>query len=265
MSVDIRVPVLMYHRVGEARNSWEARFAISPERFAEHMRALAKAGFQAVSVDALYRWLDGSENVPENSFVLTFDDGFKGVYDYAFPVLKELGWPFTVFMVSSLIGGQDEWTRHSNPDKRSFPLLAVDEIKEMQARNCSFQSHTRSHPKLPTLDDEQLADELEKSREDLSELLGCDIDYFAYPYGLVDARVEKACREAGYRAAFSTRSGFNRGDVNPFLIRRLEVYGTDTPAMLMRKVKLGCNEGTLGYMAQYYWSRVTSRLVGARQ
>ena len=40
-----RVPVLMYHRVGQASNAWEERYAISPENFAAH-RLTSRAVWQ---------------------------------------------------------------------------------------------------------------------------------------------------------------------------------------------------------------------------
>jgi len=109
-----RVPVLMYHRVGDVQNGWEARYAIGANAFAAHMRALADKGYRAVGVDALVEWLQGGPALPEGAIVVTFDDGFRGVREHALPVMEALGWPFTVFLVSDLIGRTDEWTRTSN-------------------------------------------------------------------------------------------------------------------------------------------------------
>ena len=62
------------------------------------------------------------------------------------------------------------------------------------------------------------------------------------------------------RAAFSTQPGFNRRDVDRFRIRRIDVFGTDTPGMLMRKVRFGTNDGTLSNLAHYYFDRAKARL-----
>jgi peptidoglycan/xylan/chitin deacetylase (PgdA/CDA1 family) len=263
MSAANRVPVLMYHRVGDSRNDWEARYAITPANFAAHMSALARKGYQAVGIDALTAWLEGGPALPDKAVLITFDDGFRGVREHALPVLERLGWPFTVFLVSDLIGEQDFWTRASNPSGVTYPLLNADEIRDMQQRGVSFHSHTRSHPSLPTLDDAQLVEQLAGSRRALAPLLGHDVPYIAYPFGHLDERVEAATRAAGYRAAFSTQPGFNRRDVNRFRIRRLDVFGTDTPAILLRKMRLGSNDGSLGHAVRYYLDRVKSRLPGA--
>ena len=260
MSNPTRVPVLMYHRVGEARNAWEARYAISPENFAAHMRALASKGYCGVHIDRLVDWLEGGPTLPEGACLITFDDGFRDVREHALPVLGRLSWPFTVFLVSDLIGGRDEWTRSSNPAGITYPLLDMDEIHDMLEHGCSFHSHTRSHLSLPTLDDARLADQLAGSRQALAALLGHEVSYLAYPFGHLDERVENAARQAGYRAAFSTQPGFNRLDVNRFRIRRMDVYGTDTPAMLLRKIHLGSNDGTISHAIGYYLKRLTSRL-----
>ena len=264
MTPATRVPVLMYHRVGDASNAWEARYAISQENFSAHMQALAGAGYHAVTIDRLVDWLADGEPLAEGAFLLTFDDGFYGVREHALPVLQQLGWPFTVFLVSDLIGGEDVWTRSSNPAGVVFPLLNADDIRDMQQRGCSFHSHTRSHPSLPKLDDAELAEQLRGSRAALAELLGHEARYIAYPFGHLDERVEAATRAAGYRAAFSTQPGFNRRGVNPFRIRRLDVYGTDTPTMLLRKLRFGSNDGTLFQAARYYLDRLRSRLPGSK-
>lgn len=263
MKQAVRVPVLMYHRVGQAHNDWEARYAISAANFAAHMRALARKGYHAIGIDAFLDWLEGGPPLPEGAMLVTFDDGFRGVREHALPVLESLGWPFTVFLVSDLIGGQDIWTRASNPSGQIYPLLDAAEIRDMQERGTSFHSHTRSHASLPSLDDGPLADQLAGSRQALAQLLGHDVTCIAYPFGHLDERVEAATSQAGYRAAFSTQPGFNRRDVNRFRIRRIDVFGTDTPAMLLRKIKLGSNDGSLGHATRYYFDRLKAYLPGA--
>jgi peptidoglycan/xylan/chitin deacetylase (PgdA/CDA1 family) len=187
------------------------------------------------------------------------------VREHALPVLEALGWPFTVFLVSNLIGAEDEWTRASSPAGVTYPLLDGEEIRDMQGRGVSFHSHTRSHASLPALSDGELAEQLAGSRRELADLLGKEVTYLAYPFGHLDERVEAATRAAGYRAAFSTQPGFNRRGVNRFRIRRIDVFGTDTPAMLLRKIRLGTNDGSLGHAARYYLSRLSSRVPGMRR
>lgn len=260
MSSPDGIVVLMYHRVGEARNGWEARYAIDPDAFEAHMLALASGGFHAVSAGSLIDWLNGGQRPPQGAFVLTFDDGFRGVREHALPVLERLGWPFTVFLVSGQIGGEDTWTRASSPDGVTHPLLDAEEIADMQRRGVDLQSHTCTHASLPTLDEDRLHDELTESRSALQSLLQRPVDCLAYPFGHVDERVAAAARAAGYRAAFSTQPGFNRRDVDRFRIRRIDVFGTDSPGMLMRKVRLGTNDGTLSNLARYYFNRGKARM-----
>jgi len=254
-----KIIVLMYHRVGTAKNAWEHKYCISPKRFAAHMEALAICGMNAVGIGEFIDWVEGKTDLPEKSFVITFDDGFRGVRDYALPVLEQHSWPATVFLVTDLIGEQDEWTQPFNPDGRTYPLLDAEEIRDMARRGISFHSHTCTHPSLPTLDDTALVDELSRSRTTLHQSFAFDSEYLAYPFGHLNNHVEQVASSVGYRAAFSTQPGFNRRDVNRYRIRRLDVFGTDTPAMLLRKVKFGTNDGGVVHVARYYLDRMASR------
>ena len=255
-----RIPVLMYHRLGDAHNDWERKYCVGPARFSEHMHMLARAGWRAVNIDNFFSWLDGGAELAEKSFLLTFDDGFLGVHEHAAPVLTELGWPATVFLVTQLIGRRDTWCEASNPSRATYPLMDVPHIRELCGMGFSFQSHTRSHADLPTLDDGALHDQLAGAREDLQIVLGENIDYLAYPYGRYDARVLHAAQSAGYRAAFSVQPGFNRRDIDRFRLRRLDVFGTDSATALRRKITLGSNDGSLGHSLRYAGNRVLARL-----
>jgi peptidoglycan/xylan/chitin deacetylase (PgdA/CDA1 family) len=255
-----RIPVLMYHRVGTAHHASEQKYCVSPERFAAHMNALARSGYQSVAIADFMDWLDGRRDLPEGSFVLTFDDGFQGVHDYAAPVLAERGWPATVFLVSALIGKQDEWMHHEAPDAATYPLLDAAHIHALTGQGFSFHSHSRHHADLTRVSDAELEDEVGGSRTELGERLGTVPDLLAYPYGRFDERVVDCAKRAGYRAAFSVLSGFNRPGCDPFRIRRQDIFGTDTPAMLLRKIRLGTNDGSWRSSLRYAAGRFKQRL-----
>jgi peptidoglycan/xylan/chitin deacetylase (PgdA/CDA1 family) len=255
-----RVTVLMYHRVGTAANDWESKYCIDPERFESHMKALQQHGLQPCSLKVFVAWLEGVCSLPDGTFLLTFDDGFLGVYEHAFPLLSAMGWSATMFLVSGLIGKRDEWCRRENPSGKTQPLLGRREIEEMARSGFSFQSHSRSHPDLTKLSRKTMTEELAGSRQDLEDLLGQPVPYLAYPYGRHDDTVIEVARASGYRAAFSVQPGFNRQEVDRYRIRRLDIFGTDTAPALLRKIKYGSNDGSWHHLARYYGERVAARL-----
>ncbi|MFZ1545899.1 MAG: polysaccharide deacetylase family protein [Candidatus Nitrotoga sp.] len=250
-----RIPVLMYHRVGDAHNMWERKYCISPQRFAEHMGALVQSNWQAISIDDFMAWRHGKKTLPEKAFLISFDDGFKGVYEHAWPVLRQYHWPAVMFLVSNLIGQNDVWSKNENPEGRTYPLLNRTEIAEMAQGGFSFHGHSRNHMDLTTLNDKDLIDETEGCNADLN-FLGIPCRYFAYPYGRFSEREMTAVKAAGFEAAFSVQTGFNRPDVDTFRIRRLDIFGTDTSAMLLRKIRLGTNDGSLAHLMRYYLHRI---------
>lgn len=251
-----RAVVLMYHRVGDANNSWEKKYCISPEMFSRHMCALYRAKMVPCTIDDFVAWMLGKKQLAEKSFLLTFDDGFKGVYDYAAPVLKELGWPATIFLVADLIGKTDAWCSNFNPSGHTYPLMSYSEIGELSMQGFDFHSHTCTHPDLSSLADDAVSDELSRSRQIIQKLSTSSVDYIAYPYGKYDDRVLSAAKKTGYAAGFSVRPGFNRPGQSLMEIRRLDVFGTDSPNMLLRKVRLGSNNGGYFNMLNYYLRRL---------
>lgn len=256
---DGRSLVLMYHDVRICRNLWEQRYCVTPSRFQSHLQALRDAGYRPCSLSDFSAWIAGRGKLQPDSILITFDDGYAGVYEHAYPLLQERSIPFAVFVVTSAVGEHDSWMRESNPDGASYPLLSRPQLQEFTRAGVGVGSHSRRHLDLASLADAALRDEVYGSRAELEDMLGQKVDGFAYPFGRLNDAVRTCVAEAGYACAFSTRSGFNRPGDDPLLVRRIDVYGTDTVSTLLRKLRFGTNDGSLVTAGRYYTRRLLTR------
>jgi peptidoglycan/xylan/chitin deacetylase (PgdA/CDA1 family) len=253
-----RVLVLMYHIVAEPRSEQEARYCCTPDRFEAQMRHLCDTRTPLVALDAIADAMDGAATWPEDAVAITFDDGFADTFANALPALERYRIPATMFAVSDRTGETNRWM-----SERGFPerrLMSTAELREMNAAGVTIGSHTRTHPRLPSLDADRRRDEIHGSKVRLEDLLGGAVTAFAYPYGLFDDAARLAVEEAGYRLACSTRSGFNGPDADRYLLRRVEVYGRDNLWQFRQKLKFGANEVSNFYPLRYYAGRLSSRL-----
>jgi peptidoglycan/xylan/chitin deacetylase (PgdA/CDA1 family) len=98
-------------------------------------------------------------------------------------------------------------------------------LKELQDGGWEIGSHTVSHPRLTTLADRELADELTRSRQAVEDALHTPCTSLAYPYGDVDARVVEAARAAGYTAAGALPDRWLHDD--PLAFPRAGIYHGD--------------------------------------
>jgi peptidoglycan/xylan/chitin deacetylase (PgdA/CDA1 family) len=128
--------------------------------------------------------------------------------------------------VTARVGTTNTWDRQGELAAR--PLLSWADGRRMLAAGMTLGAHTRTHPALPDLMPEQARRELEDAREDFARELGITPALFAYPFGRFDTSTPEAVERAGYAGACCSRSGVNDPAVSPFLLRRLEVRGTDS-------------------------------------
>ena len=197
------VPTLLYHNVVPVPPENDPyRNYISTRLFESQMRWLARRGYRTLSLSDLETVLDESNNGygSGRQLVITFDDGYRDNYLYAWPILKRYGFTATIFLVTDAIGGDNGYDEVYGYDR--VPMLSVDEIREMHRGGIDFGSHTCSHPaSLTELSDAALKEELEGSRSTIEAVLDRPVRYFAYPHHGVDDRVERAVSRAGYRLA----------------------------------------------------------------
>jgi peptidoglycan/xylan/chitin deacetylase (PgdA/CDA1 family) len=217
-----RTLVLGYHAIS-AR--WPCTLAVSPQALEQQLGRLVRRGYRGVTLADMVR-----ERHDGPVVVVTFDDAYRSVLELAFPILERLGLPGTVFAPTDHMHGRpmswpgiDGWlaTEH----RAELTGCTWDELAVLAGAGWEVGSHTCTHPRLPTLADAALADELQRSRQECEQRLGTPCRTLAYPYGDSDARVAAAAAAAGYVATVGGR----RSPGGPPHLLRADIYRKDDP------------------------------------
>ena len=102
--------MLCYHRVGGPLELGVTR--VGRAVFARQMAALARAGWRTLTLDEFAERSQSNQSAirnPQSAFLLTFDDGYASLAQYAYPVLAELGFTATTFLITDYVGANNTW------------------------------------------------------------------------------------------------------------------------------------------------------------
>ncbi len=200
------VLVLCYHAVSER---WPAALSVRPAAFAAQLRALRRLGYVGATFSQAV--LDPPAR---RTVAITFDDAYRSELALGAPLLRELGWPATVFVPTDHAGserpmswpGIEQWL--GGPHEPELVPLSWEELRSLAGEGWEIGSHSCSHPWLTQVADAGLRHELVDSRARVEEELQAPCRSIAYPYGDVDARVVAATAEAGYETGAALPSGW---------------------------------------------------------
>jgi peptidoglycan/xylan/chitin deacetylase (PgdA/CDA1 family) len=217
--------IFMYHAVTRTPFDDAGQMSVSRDRFARQMDELAAAGVAVVDLAAGVRALGSAAPTPPSAAIV-FDDGFVGVHDEAAPVLQAHGWRATVFVTTAWVGAPVM----PLAEPRLGRPLTWTEIEALRAGGFTIGSHTHTHPKLASLDEPAIREELRESSARIADRTGDRPETFAYPFGAFgsfDARTREALAEAGFRVACTTVSGRNTAATDPLALNRVRVSWCD--------------------------------------
>lgn len=224
--------VLLYHQVKDLSKSEDSKaLAVSPARFEQQMKFLYQHNYQNISLESMVEAVLDEKKTPSKSFAITFDDGYKDILEYAFPILKKYGFTATVFLVADKIGASSDW--NSRNSSNSYPLLSEKEIKELQNQGIQFESHSYSHRFMDDLNEDEIILELNESKTRLEELTCAKIKFFSYPYFTKRAEIQQLVRSCGYTAAFAASFDLPHSLFN---LWRIECRGDDSMLDFFLKV-----------------------------
>lgn len=210
------VAILGYH---DFRDRGGTAMLISEPKFRQQMEAIRDSKIPVIPLSDVLAWKRGEKSIPEEAICITMDDGYVGVYEYAYPILKEMGFPFTVYLYKKYvaIGGRS---------------MKWDQIKEMMEHGCEVASHTVSHAQLTkkgTKTDAEyelwLLNELKESKEFLEQHLGKPCLSVAYPYGNYSDTIMEMAQQVGYEAGVTVANNKVAWDTPNLKLGRYIIHG----------------------------------------
>ena len=218
MMVKGKLPILTYHSIDHS----DSILSVTPEKFLSHMTVLANSGYQIVSLHEVVSYLKIPRFFPEKTAALTFDDGFQNFYEEAFPVLKNFGFPATVFLVAGWCGRKNSWPGQHKTIP-SFDLLDWKDIKEMAGQGIEFGSHTMNHYNLSQISSEEAEQEIAQSQKTIQEAIGQEVKFFAYPYGLHTPEVKTIVKKR-FAGACSVKMDYVTSESDLYALPRIDMF-----------------------------------------
>jgi peptidoglycan/xylan/chitin deacetylase (PgdA/CDA1 family) len=213
------VPVLTYHDIGPQA---KGRLVISAKSFEDQMHYLKEQGYRVVSLSEFHEFLSLRRQLPRRSVVITFDDGYKSFVQYAYPVLKKLGFTATLFVYTDYVGAGRN-------------ALSWDDLTRLAAEGFQVEGHSKTHSDLRRRQGESEADharrlraEMEAPQKLFEQRMGRPARFLAYPYGAADDAVEQSTREYGFVGGLTVFREGNASFAPLFRIRRSQIYSEMT-------------------------------------
>lgn len=174
--------VLYYHDIHRDNDSPETMMSTPLSLFAQHIRIIRQQGFEVVDVITQ----------PKNQIMLTFDDGYLGIFKNKDFFLNH-GLKPTVFIISNRIG--------------TNTFLNADEIIFLKNKGFRFQSHSHTHPDLNLLSIDELEIEMITSKKSLENVARGPVDEICFPKGLFSNEVLATAKKYGYCKLYSSIPG----------------------------------------------------------
>ena len=210
------VPVLCYHRFGPG----SGKMVVSAENFARQMQWLADNDYRVIPLSTLESFLDGRSDLPRRAVALTIDDGYRTVFEYAYPVLRRHRFPATIFLYTDFVGAGD--------------ALTWKQMREMvDSGLIDIQAHSKSHSNLiehaAAEDDRAYAERIDTEVavpiSVIESRLPIKVSRFAFPYGDANQDVLERLQRHRYGLGFTVNPGGNAFFAEKLMLRRTMIYG----------------------------------------
>lgn len=170
---------------------------ITPKLFEQHLLWLLDWRYSPISSEHFKQFLFNELEVPMKSFLILLEGGYKNFKQYAFPILKRYKMPALIFLVANHVGDYDRW------DTGKEELLSIDDIFELnQTTMITFGSQSKTNKNLIKSSEEELTDEIVRSKHLLEEILRYKVEFFNYPYNKYNPEVIEKLYEAEIAMAF---------------------------------------------------------------
>ncbi len=208
----VTAPILLYHHV--TPEHVDSDYYLTLDLFTQQMDWLAAEGYTSITASQLVQAITQGGKLPDKPVLITFDDGFVDVYQYAYPVLKERELVATWYLVATYLNGQN--------------CVTTEQAQELIAAGWEIGSHSMTHADLQYTEDTNY--EMAQSRGLLMKELDVPVNTFAYPFGSVNEYVFEKTYKYGFTAGMGLGKKSQHDMSTLFYLSRLVVTQDMTSA-----------------------------------
>ncbi len=214
------IPILSYHNIFE-KDEKSGPYFISTEVLESQLRKLKESGYQSVLPEDIYSYYVVGKALPEKCVMFSFDDNRLDHYTLAAPLLEKYGYKGAFFIMTVTIG------------KKNY--MKASNIKDLARRGHCIGHHTYDHQNLKKLPEKEWKKQIEDPKKKLEEIIGMNVCYLAYPFGLCNEYAAAELQKRGIYASFQL-SGKRSDNVPHQFIRRLLVPGNWSAERLSKEM-----------------------------
>src|SRR5205807_1358035 len=121
---------------------------VPARRFRLQVALLKAFGFTGITLRQWVDSLDGIARLPKKPVILTFDDGYAGIYDYVLPILLRAGYRATCYVIA-------EDFMEGPKGRRAFSVVSCAQARDLLAAGFEIGSHSLTHMRLGKADHAQ--------------------------------------------------------------------------------------------------------------
>ena len=208
----------MYHHIAEYKGKGLKGLYVSPKNFEEQMSYLKSAGFTPITFDDI----KNIKNV-KKPVLITLDDGDKDHIN-AYNILKKLNSKTFKSKATFFVIGR-------KIDKNGLSSASLKQMSDSGI--ISVQSHTMTHPSLPTTKD--FKKELKDIKTKIEKITSKPVTTIAYPSGVYNSKVIAETKKY-YKYAVTTKPGFADTGANPYEMKRVRISHETTLSSFKKMV-----------------------------
>lgn len=232
----IKLPVAMYHHMLNSPSRL-GDYVISPAQFEDDLKYIQKMGYTTITSAELLDFLENDTELPEKPIMITFDDGYESVHEYAYPLLQK----YNMKAVISIIGKHtDIFSNQDEPRHVNYSHASWDQLREMQQsgvfeiQNHSYDMHqTKEHPRygisMKKGESEEayqaaLIKDIGGLNDKIIEEIGVTPTVFAYPFGAISKQSRSILEALGFKVILTCEEKVNTINTDSELPIRLKRF-----------------------------------------